>query len=266
LSGQSHLCNYDWPLVKESRFKNSKGQSQTQMFKTGTFAEYSVVDQSQCIKIVDDMPLDRAALLACGYITGFGSAVWRARVQAGQSAVVIGAGGVGLNAIQGAAFCGAYPVIAVDILDSKLEAAKKFGATHTVNAKTTDAIKEVRKICYDRGADYAFITVGGASSIKQGFDMTGPRGMTVSVGLPPPTDNVFSINPFEVIGSERMVTGSYMGSVNLQVHIPQLVELYKGGKIKLDELITNRYPLSQINEAIDNMLKGKALRNVLMFD
>ena len=265
LNGQSHLCDFPWPLKTESRFKNLKGQSIKQMFKVGSFAEYTIVDQSQVAKIPFDIPMDRAALLACGVITGFGSVVWRAQVKALSSVVVIGAGGVGLNSIQGAAFSGAYPIVAVDVLDYKLEAAKKFGATHVINAKKADPIAEVRKICYDRGADYIFVTVGSAAAMKQGFLMTGGRGMTVIVGLPTPGDDILSLSPFEFLDKERVVTGSFMGSTNLQVGIPQLVELYKAGKLKLDELITQHYPIDKINESIHSVLNGQALRNIIMF-
>jgi S-(hydroxymethyl)glutathione dehydrogenase / alcohol dehydrogenase len=265
LSGLPHLCDYAWPLKTGSRFKNKKGQSIVQCFKVGSFADYTIVDQSQLVKIPKEMPLDRAALLACGVITGFGSVVWRANVKALSSVVVIGAGGVGLNAIQGAAFSGAYPVIAVDVVDSKLEAARKFGATHVVNGKKVDAIAEVVKICHGRGADYAFVTVGSAAAMTQGFRMTAGRGTCVIVGLPTPTDNALTMSPFEFLDKERVLTGSFMGSTNLQTGIPKLVELYQAGKLKLDELITNRIPLTKINESIDEVLAGKALRNVIMF-
>jgi S-(hydroxymethyl)glutathione dehydrogenase/alcohol dehydrogenase len=265
LKGEPHLCEYPWPLQTESRFKNKKGQSIAQMFKVGSFAEYTIVDQSQVVKVPQDMPLDRAALLACGVITGFGSVVWRAQVKAMSSVVIIGTGGVGLNAIQGAAFTGAYPVIAVDILDSKLEAARNFGATHTINSMQVDCIEAVRKLTSGRGADYVFITVGSASAVKQGFEMTAKRGTTVAVGLPTPKDPTLTLSPFEFIGPERVITGSFMGSVNLQIDIPKLVDLYKAKKLKLDELITNRYPLEQINEAIEAVEKGQALRNVIVF-
>ncbi len=263
--GQPHLCESSWPLNTESRFKNKKGQSLGQMFRVGSFAEYVIVDQSQAIKISSDIPMDRACLLACGVITGFGAAVWRVNMPAMSSAVVIGTGGVGLNAIQGAAFSGAYPVIAVDILDSKLEAAKKFGATHVVNSKNVDCIAEVQKLTGGRGADYAFITVGSAKAMAQGFRMCGKRGTAVIVGLPTPHDSDMGLNPFEFIATERIMTGGYMGSTNLQIEIPKMVDLYKAKKLKLDELITNRFPLEKINEAIDEVVNGKALRNVIIF-
>ncbi|HEX7475251.1 MAG TPA: Zn-dependent alcohol dehydrogenase [Dehalococcoidales bacterium] len=263
--GQPHLCEFNWPLMTESRFKNKKGQSLAQMFKVGSFAEFTIVDQSQVVKVPQDMPLDRAALLACGVITGFGAVVWRMAVKAINSVVVIGTGGVGLNAIQGAAFTGAYPVIAVDVLDSKLEAAKKFGATHVINAKQGDPIEAVKKLTSGRGADYVFVTVGSSSAMAQGFRMSGKRGTTVLVGLPTPNDPTMALSPFEFIGTERVMTGGFMGSANLAIDIPNLVSLYKAGKLKLDELITNRYPLDKINEAIESVEKGQALRNVIVF-
>jgi S-(hydroxymethyl)glutathione dehydrogenase/alcohol dehydrogenase len=211
------------------------------------------------------MPMDRASLLACGFITGFGSVVNRAQVKPLSSVVVIGVGGVGLSAVQGAAFSGAHPIIAVDILDYKLEAARTFGATHTVNsAKEKDPVEAVKQLTAGRGADYVFITVGSAAAIKQGFLMSGPRGMTVIVGLPPPKESL-SFSPMEFTFGERVLTGSQMGSTHLKVDVPKLVALYQAGRIKLDELITDRYPLERINEAIEAVEKGEALRNVIVF-
>ena len=263
--GLTHLCDFKWPLLTESRFRNKQGQSIKQMMKVGGMAEYTVVDQSQTVKIPADMPMDRAALLACCVITGFGSVVWRAQVKALNSVVVIGTGGVGLNAIQGAAFCGAYPIIAVDILDSKLKAARDFGATHAINAKQGDPIEEVKKLTSGLGAQYAFVTVGNVSAMQQGYKMTRKRGNLVMVGLASPNDNL-SIFPNECELTERVITGSNMGSTNLQENIPQLVTLYKEGKLKLDELITKRYPLEQVNEAIESVERGEALRNVIVFE
>ncbi|OGO01152.1 MAG: hypothetical protein A2Y90_04945 [Chloroflexi bacterium RBG_13_52_12] len=209
------------------------------------------------------MPLDRASLLACGVITGFGAVVNRAKVEPMSSCVIIGVGGVGLNAVQGAAISGAYPVIAVDISDKKLKAAKTFGATHTVNSSKKDPVKEIMGMI-GGGADYAFITVGSTAAIMQGFSMLGPRGMAVIVGLPKFTDSL-TLSPFMFIKDERVLTGSYMGTTQLQTEIPKLVELYKGGILKLDELITARYPLEDINKAIELVEKGEALRNVITF-
>jgi S-(hydroxymethyl)glutathione dehydrogenase/alcohol dehydrogenase len=264
-TGRTHLCEAVWPRDKESPYRNQKGQSLTQMFKTGTFAEYSIVDESQVVKMPDDMPLDRASLLACGVITGFGAVVNRAKVEVMSSCVIIGIGGVGLNAVQGAGISGAYPVIAVDINDSKLEAARTFGATHTINSSKVDAIEEVKKMTGGRGADYVFITVGSAKAMEQGFAMTGSCGTTVMVGLPNFKDSL-SFQTFPFIMGERTLTGSFMGTTDVQKDVPKLVTLYQAGILKLDELITARYSLDQINEAIEAVMKGEALRNVIMFE
>jgi len=264
-TGRSHLCNVVWPLDRESRIRSKSGKSIPQTVRMGSFAEYTVVHESQVVKIPGDMPLDCASLLACGVITGFGAVVKRAKVPVLSSCVIIGTGGVGLNAVQGAAISGAYPVIAVDVSDSKLEAARAFGATHTVNAAKKDAIETVRKMAGGAGAEYVFVTVGNADAILQGFAMLRPGGMTVVVGLPKATDTI-TLSPLMFIKDEKTITGCYMGSTELQTDIPKMVELYKAGILKLDELITGRYSLEQINEAIDSVVKGKALRNVIMFE
>jgi S-(hydroxymethyl)glutathione dehydrogenase / alcohol dehydrogenase len=245
---------------------NSKGQRLSLMAgPVGGFAEYTTVAQGLVTKIPKEMPLDKAALLACGVTSGFGAVVNRAQVKPFNSVVVIGTGGVGLNSIQGAKFSGAYPIIAVDILDSKLEFAKKFGATHTVNAKTEkDPIDAVRKITSGRGADFAIITVGNVDAIKQGFNMCGPRGMTVVVGLA--GGNLSAFTPFDLIMGERVLTGSGGGSIRSSIDIPNLVALYQSGQLKLDELITARYPLARINEAVESLDKGQAIRNLIMFE
>ena len=169
---------------------------------------------------------------------------------------------MGLNSIQGAAIAGAYPIIAVDTLDRKLEAARRFGATHTVNSKSGDPVAAVKALTEGRGADYIFVTVGVTECVRQGLSMSAKRGMTVVVGLA--TQDLTS-NPMEFIDGEKMLTGSFMGSTNLAVDIPKLVSLYKGGILKLDELITGRYPLDRINDAIESVVKGEALRNVITF-
>ncbi|MBN1191902.1 MAG: Zn-dependent alcohol dehydrogenase [Dehalococcoidales bacterium] len=264
IHGMPHLCGNKFPLATESRLHTMSGQNIIHIFKTATFAEYAIVDQSQVVKIPDDMPMDAASLLGCGVITGFGSVVKRAVVKAMESVTVIGAGGVGLNAIQGAALSGAYPVIAVDVAESKLKAARDFGATHTVNAKEGDPVEGVKKLTGGRGAQYVFVTVGSISAMQQGFNMSDKRGWTVFVGLPKPQD-LFSISPFALLDTERVVTGGYMGSTNLQRDIPEMIDLYKAGKLKLDELVTKHYTLDQINEAIESVERGEALRNVIMF-
>jgi S-(hydroxymethyl)glutathione dehydrogenase/alcohol dehydrogenase len=231
----------------------------------GGFVEYTTVPQELVTKIPADMPLDRAALLACGVTSGFGAVVNRARVKSMSSVVVVGTGGVGLNSIQGAAFSGAYPVIAVDVLDNKLETARKFGATHTVNITTEkDPAQAVKEMTGGRGADYVFVTVGKVEAIRTGFSMGGPMSMTVVIGLA--GGNLESIPALELVFTEKILTGCGGGSIRSSIDIPYLVSLYKAGKLKLDELITGYYPLERINEAIELLEKGEAIRNIITFD
>jgi len=262
LTGRSYLCEADWPLNRERRLHNKKGQELRTMARVGSFAEYVVVDQSQLVVVPKELPIDRMALLACGVITGFGAVVNRAQVKPLSSVAIIGIGGVGLNSVQGAAFSGAYPIIAVDILDNKLEAARAFGATHTVRADAKDAVKQVKQLTAGRGADNVFITVGSTSAIQQGYEMSGPRGLIVVVGLAPRNEKL-TVPVF--FGGERMLTSSTMGTTRLSTDVPKLVALYQAGRLKLDELITKRYSLKQVNQAISAVERGEALRNVIMF-
>lgn len=265
ISGLPHLCEYQFSLESVKHLRNSKGQRLGCIAGMSGFVEQTIVHESQVIAVPKDMPLDRAALLACGVITGLGAVINRAQVTPNSSVVVIGTGGVGLNAIQGASISGAYPIIAVDIFDNKLKTARDFGATHTVNSKHEDAIKVILELTSGRGAEYVFITVGNTNAIKQGFEISGCRGMTVIVGM---ATGTISINPndFVVPGkAERVLTGCGMGSTNPKIQIPKLVALYQSGRLKLDELITGRYPLKNINEAIAEVEKGQAIRNVIMF-
>lgn len=264
-TGLPHLC-----LAKNapaaSPIYNKAGERFSRMASYGGFAEYVQVHESQVAVIPHDMPLDRAALLACGVTTGFLAVTNRAQVQPMRSVVVIGAGGVGLNCLQGAAFAGAHPVIAVDIADNKLEAARQFGATHTVNSSRQDAASVVKELTDGRGADYVFISVGGAEIMQKGFLMSAPRGVTVLLGLPPLANPNISISVYDVVMmSERVITGSFQGSINLSVDMPKMVDLYKAGRLKLDELISGRYSLENINDAVASAEKGEALKNVIMF-
>jgi S-(hydroxymethyl)glutathione dehydrogenase/alcohol dehydrogenase len=264
LSGLPHLCVEKFAPQKGAVLRNKKGQSLAQRGSVGGFAEYVLVRESQVIKVPADMPLDRAALLSCGVITGFGGVVNRAQVRASQSVVVMGAGGVGINSVQGAACIGAYPVIVVDVLGSKMELAKSFGATHTVNARREDAADEIRKLTGGRGADFVFVTVGSIAAIKQGIAFTAPRGTTVVIGLPP-ADQELCFSPLDLIPTERNLIGGFMGATNLKMDIPKLITMYQTGRLKLDELISGRYPLARINEAVESTIKGDVLRNVIMF-
>ena len=265
-TGAPYICEGEFALNTESRLRTGQGEPIHHGMRTAAFAEYAIVDQSQAVKIPEEMPLDRAALLACGVITGFGAVVNTARVEPFSSVVVIGVGGVGLNAVQGASFAGAHPIIAVDLLDNKLIAARAFGATHTINTAQQETPAEaVKELTSGRGADYVFVTVGNPKAVAQGFEMLGREGTLVIVGVPKKDATVsFPVFPI-VLGGPRRIIGSRMGSARLSVDVPRLVKLYQHGRLKLDELITARYPLEQINEAIEVVEKGEALRNVIVF-
>ncbi len=262
--GLPHMCETTFPLDKEHRLHTKEGNPIIQGLRTAAFAEYVVVDQSQVVQIPAEMPLDSASLLACGVITGLGAVTNTAQIPMGSSVVVIGTGGVGLNSVQGAVLSGAHTIIAMDLVDSKLAAAKTFGATHTVNPSQVDAQEIVKSLTQGRGADYVFVTVGSAKAFEQGIDFLRRAGTMVIVGMP--ANGIKSALELGEIASENQtILGSKMGATRLRVDIPKLVELYDQGRLKLDELITTRYPLAEINEAIAAVKRGEALRNVIIF-
>jgi S-(hydroxymethyl)glutathione dehydrogenase/alcohol dehydrogenase len=266
VTGRPYFCETKVTYDVRGTLKNQKGAEVIQKARVGGFAEHVLVHESQLVKIADDLPMDVASLLACGVTTGFGAVVNRAQVPPMSSVVVIGTGGVGLNSVQGAVICGANPIIAADVVGSKLARAKEFGATHGVDAKDVDPVAAVKDLTGGRGADYVFVTVGSSAALQQAFAMLARRGMAVMVGLPPASDPPVSLPAGELAGTEKMVTGGFMGSICLQVDIPGIISLYKSGRYKLDELITGRYPFDRINEALASSAGGEALRNVIMFD
>ncbi len=262
--GQPHLCEGTFALNHESRLHTGDGRPIHQGLRTAAFAEYVVVDQSQVVPICTEMPLDSASLLACGVITGLGAVTNTARVPPGSSVVVIGAGGVGLNSIQGAFLSGAQPIIAVDLVNSKLVAAKRFGATHTLNPAEGNLPAAVRSLTQGRGADFVFVTVGSAQVMEQGLALVRRAGTLVLVGMPA-IGAKLQLEAVDLADNSQQILGSKMGSTRLQVDVPKLMELYEQGRLKLDELITARYPLEEINEAIAAVKRGEALRNVILF-
>jgi Zn-dependent alcohol dehydrogenase len=267
MTGSPHTCEGDFPLAKgtQSRLHNSRGQALRHGIACAAFADYMIVDQSQVVKVPDDLPLDRAALLACGVITGLGAVTNTAKVPPRSSVVVIGAGGVGLNAVQGALLSGAHPIIVLDLLENKLAAAGLFGATHTLRASDDDVVEKVRQWTWGRGADYVFVTVGSTAAIQQGLTLLRREGTLVMVGIPEQTASV-ALPAAHTVWNQWRILGSSMGSTRLQVDVPRLVELYQQGRLKLDELISARFPLGRINEAIELVEAGQALRNVIIFD
>lgn len=262
--GEPHICETKFPLDKTSPLHAKDGSPIHHGLRTSAFAEYAVVDKSQVVAIPKALPLDSASLLACGVITGLGAVVNTAKVPAGSNVAVIGTGGVGLNSVQGAALCGARSIIAIDLADDKLETAKAFGATDTVNPKETDAKDAVRALTEGRGADYVFVTVGSKAAIEQSLGLIRAGGTVVIVGMPAVGVKA-ELEALDIPDMGQRIIGSKMGSTRLQVDVPRLVELYQQGRLKLDELITGRYALDDINEAFAAVNRGEALRNVIVF-
>ncbi len=229
----------------------------------GGFAEKVVVDQSQLAAVPDDMPMDAASLLSCGVITGVGAAVNAAGIRPGHVVVVIGAGGVGLNAIQGARIAGASRIIAVDMTEEKLQTARDFGATDGVLANAEKPWREVREIA-GRAADAVLVTVGAVKVYDDAPRYLAAGGRVVMVGMPH-SGQASSYEPVNIAALGQGMIGSKMGDVVLSRDIPWLVDLYRQKRLKLDELISGRWKLDQINEAIASTRSGAARRNVIIF-
>ena len=229
----------------------------------GAFAEAVVVDASQIVPLPGDIPMEAACLLACGVLTGVGAVVRTGTLRAGETAVVIGAGGVGLNAIQGARMAGARRIIAVDLIPEKLDAAREFGATDTILATQEKPWNAARAIT-GRGADAVFVSVGAAPAYDTAPRYLAKGGRLVMVGMPH-LDAKASYHPMVIAMAAQELRGSMMGDAVLSRDIPWMVDLYAQGRLKLDELISGRWRLDQINEAIADTASGKARRNVILF-
>ncbi len=263
--GDPHICETRFPLDFNSPLHGDGGEKIVHGLRTGAFAEQVVVDASQVVAIPDTVPLDSASLLACGVITGLGAVVNTAKVPPASSVVVVGTGGVGLNSVQGAALSGAKTIIALDLADAKLAAAQAFGATHGINTANENALATIQSLTGGRGADYVFVTVGSTAAIEQSVDFARRGGTVCIVGMPP-SGAMAAFEAVNIADSGKKLIGSKMGSTRLQTDMPGLVELYHQGRLKLDELVSNRYPLERINDAIDSVRRGDALRNVIVFE
>jgi S-(hydroxymethyl)glutathione dehydrogenase / alcohol dehydrogenase len=262
--GEPQLCETKLPLDLRSPLSTSDGSTIRQGLRTGAFAEQVVVHASQVALIPREVPLESASLLACGVITGLGAVLNTAAMRPGGHVATIGTGGVGLNCVQGAAICGASVNIALDVSNNKLAAARIFGATHTINPREESARDAVRDLTGGRGADYVFVAAGSAQAIEQGATLLRRGGSLVVVGMT--ADGVkVRLEALDIADSALRILGSKMGSARLPVDIPILVEWYRQGRLKLDELISGRYPLDQINQAIQSARSGAALRNVITF-
>jgi len=262
--GAPVFCEEVFPLDVQSPISSQRGEVLVHGMRTGAFAEHVLVDASQAVAIARDVPLDSAALIACGVLTGMGAVINTARVKAGAHVVVIGCGGVGLNSIQGAKLAGAATIIGVDTVATKLDAARAFGATHTINAISENVAERVKEWTGGRKADFAFVTVGAKSAVEQALTLIKRNGAAVIVGMPA-SGVTCAFDPGWLAADGQRILGSKMGSARIQIDVPNIVALYKQGRVKLDELISGRYALAQINEAIASVKRGEALRNVIVF-
>ena len=267
--GHCPSCGAGNPTTCETPYDGDTGPLSTsdggklhQAMACGAFAEKVVVDQSQVVKIPDGMGMDTASLLSCGVITGVGAVVNAAGLRAGQDVVVIGAGGVGLNAIQGARIAGARRIVAVDMSEEKLDTAIEFGATDGVLATGEHPWRSAKK-AMGRGADAVIVTVGAIPAYDQAPRYLAGGGRVVMVGMPH-SGATSSYEPVNFAASGQGMIGSKMGDTVIRRDIPWMIDLYSQGRLKLDELISNRWSLDQINEAIADTKSGSARRNVIL--
>jgi S-(hydroxymethyl)glutathione dehydrogenase/alcohol dehydrogenase len=265
LSGRPALCNREGLERDEAQPPRLtwRGAPIHQFLRLSAFAELMLVHEHTLVKIRDDMPLDRAALIGCAVTTGLGAVFNTAHVPPGSTVAVLGCGGVGLNCVQGAAIAGAGRVIAVDTVPWKLELARTFGATDVINAAAGDAVGEVMELTKG-GVAYAFEAIGLKTTAEQSFAMLCKGGTATIIGMIPEGERI------ELPGSEflveKKIQGSNMGSNRFRIDMPRYVELYLSGRLKLDELVSARIRLDEINQGFDAMRRGEVARSVIMFD
>lgn len=271
LAGRPNLCERFPATTLQSRMSDGTlrhttldGLELKPYLSSATMGDYAVIHQNGLVPIADDVPFDVAAVIGCAVMTGVGAVLNTAQIAPGSSAAVIGCGGVGLSALLGCVLAGCYPLIAVDIVPSKLEFARELGATHTINSREEDAVKALRKLTRI-GPDYAFDSVGAAVTMNQALNSVRAGGTAVVMGMHALKEDV-PISAGALIAQNKRLLGSFAGSSRPLVDLPKLVELYRGGKLPVDKLITHRYSLNQVNEAFEDLQAGKIARGVLVMD
>jgi NDMA-dependent alcohol dehydrogenase len=260
------LASMSGGLLDMTSRASRDGQPISVMAASGTFAEEAVIPAIGAVKIDSSIPITAGALIGCGVLTGFGAAVNTASIRKGDNVAVIGCGGVGLNVIQGAKHAGAERIIAVDMVDGKLQTATKFGATDTVNPSTDgDAVAKVMELTGGRGADVAFEVIGLGPTIEQALQMTRRGGQAVIVGVPS-FDTQLTLTPaMDLLVNEKQIRGCWYGSSNVHHDVPMLAGLYQDGKLMLDELMSAQISLDQVNDALQNMGSGEIARSVIVY-
>jgi S-(hydroxymethyl)glutathione dehydrogenase/alcohol dehydrogenase len=243
---------------------SQQGEPLRQFIGISSYAERMLLHENSVVKIDPDLPLDRAALVGCGVLTGVGAALRTSGLEAGQTVAVFGCGGVGLAIIQGARIGGARQIIGIDVFDSKLEMARRVGATHVVNSAQDDPVNAVRALTKGAGVDHAFEAVGNATLVRQAIESLAIRGTATIVGVLPPDATIEF--PWMAIRPECRVQTSRMGSNRFRLDIPLYLEFYRQGRLLLDEMVTRRGRLEDINDAFRAMKAGEVARTVLTFD
>ncbi|MBI5504159.1 MAG: Zn-dependent alcohol dehydrogenase [Deltaproteobacteria bacterium] len=263
--GRPQLCNLaDDPGSRANDRVSAGGQTVTQFLGVGGFCEQTILADNALVKIDPTMPLDRAALLGCAVITGYGAVRYAAQVRAGDEVGVFGCGGIGLNIIQGARLQGASLIVAIDLDDTKLEMARRIGATHTLRGDAPDLHKTLRGMTRERaGLDFAFDAVGSVEIARVGFLAIAKGGEVILVGLAHQKDKL-SISQIAAVTQEKVVRGTTNGSTDTWKTVPELIRLYQDHKLMLDELVSRTYALDDVNQAMDDLRSGRNARGVVV--
>ncbi len=273
-SGRSYICDNGANILAGPqldgtfRIHSSKGEDVGQFCMISTFSEYTVCPTMSAVKIDDDIDMTKACIVGCAVPTGFGSAVNTADVQPGETVVIYGIGGVGINAVQGAALKGAARVIAVDPVDFKLDVARNLGATHTINPTREDPIPKVLELTNGVGAEKAIVTIDNPTpeTIGVAFDSTGKGGRTVLTGVANIKYDHIKVSPFVLAMYKKELVGTVYGDSTVRSDLARYMGLWKTGQLKVDELITRTYGIEQINECVSDMLAGRNIRGVMVYD
>jgi S-(hydroxymethyl)glutathione dehydrogenase / alcohol dehydrogenase len=252
------------PAAEAAVLRTKDGEAVHQGMRTGAFSELALVHSSQAVAVPADLRPDSACLLGCGVLTGVGAVAHTAAVEPGSTVVVLGAGGVGLNCVQGATIAGAAQVVAVDVVARKLDVAAFFGASATVDSSAQAAEDAVRRLTAGRGADYVFVTAGSACLVEEGARMTARGGTLVIVGMPR-SGTLVQLDPLAISDGSLRILGSKMGDSDPRRDIPRLLKRYRDGSLKLDGLVSGRFGIGRVNDAIASAKRGEQLRPVIVF-
>jgi NDMA-dependent alcohol dehydrogenase len=247
-----------------TRFRNAAGDSIRHYAGVSAFSSVSTMPEASVVKIDKGFSFEKAALVGCGVITGVGAVINAAHVTLGSTVAVIGCGGIGLNVVQGARIVGARQIIAVDVHDQKLDHAKRFGATHFVNARNTDPVQAIKDLTGGKGAEFTFEAIGTGETIAQAFDATKKGGKCVVVGISR-ADVRAPINVNQLVYAEKSLIGSLYGTARPRTDLITLMDMHTAGKLQLDELITRTWRLDEINEAYGALIRGEVARSLIVF-